>query len=221
MSVCQEQCETAKRCALLPTSTSTHTHDPVHDCGNACSMGVDRKRSPAHDVSLGQDLSFATASSSSSAAAYSRHNFTNRSATLPPPRSAATPPASAYFTNYAHDDTHVLEPTVPDANAHFAYSTTLRRHHPEGPLGFPQTPHGAAFPNFNEIRHVVAEEGPSGLFQRTVRTIRSYFPGADTNDYDRLPTHREESKDTPSARFAHVSIDVSVATFLLPLEWEE
>ena len=99
----------------------------------------------------------------------------------------------------------------------FAYSTTLRRHHPEGPLGFPQTPHGAAFPNFDEIRNVVAEEGPAGLLQRTVQTVRSYFSSSDANDYERLPiSQRQESRDTPSARFAHCSVDVS---FTLHICW--
>lgn len=171
---------------------------------------MDRKRSPARDVVSSPGSSFATASSSS--AAYSRHTFTNRSATLPPPRTNASPPASAYFTHFSNDDSHVLEPTIPDASSHFAYSTTLRRHHPEGPLGFPQTPRSAGLPNFDEIRNVVAEEGPSGLLQRTIRAFRSYLPGGeDSHDYEMLPTHKEEHKDTPSARFAHVSIEVSLS----------
>lgn len=93
-----------------------------------------------------------------------------------------------------------------DASSHFAYSTTLRRHHPDGPLAFPQTSHGAALPTFDQIRSVVAEEGPTGLWQRTWGTVRSYFPGS--SEYERLPSHREDTKETPSARYAHYSIEV-------------
>ncbi|GJE98186.1 calcium-transporting ATPase [Phanerochaete sordida] len=165
-------------------------------------MGIERKRSPARD--LGPETSFSTASSSS--AAYARHTF--RSNTLPPPRTTGSPPASAYFTQYANDDSHVLEPTVPDANAHFAYSTTLRRHYPE-PMTFPPTPHA----NLEEFRHVVAEEGAAGLLQRAVAFVRSYLPGSQPEDYERLPVHRDEPKDTPSARFAHYSIEDTLAHF--------
>lgn len=178
------------------------------DPGDECSMGGDRKRSPPGDLYQTPN-SYASASSSS--AAYARHTFTNRSSTLPPPpRTNSSPPASAYFTHFANDDTHVLEPTSADATSHFAYSTTLRRHYPEGPLGFPQTPRGAALPNFGELRTVVAEEGAAGLFQRTVQSIKSLFSGAE-QDYERLPVHKEEAKDTPSARFAHCSVEVSAA----------
>lgn len=164
-------------------------------------MGIDRKRSPARDVAPGQESSFSTAPSGS--AAYTRHAF--RSNTLPPPRSTASPPASTYFTQYASDDSHVLEPTVPDADAHFAYSTTLRRHHPEGLLIFPPTPRS----HIDEFGQSVSEEGPVGLFQRAVYFAKSYFPGSEENEYERLPVHRDEQKDTPSARFAHYSIEVS------------
>ena len=191
------------------TTVTISDDDPDTDLGGECSMAVDRKRTPSRDPSRNPESSFATASSSS--AAYSRHTFTmNRSATLPPPRTNASPPASTYFTHYANDDSHVLEPTIPDANSHFAYSTTLRRHHPDGPLGFPQTPRTAGLSNFDDIRNVVAEEGPGGLFQRAVRAFRPYLPGGgDSHDYETLPVHKDEHRDTPSARFAHVSIDVS------------
>lgn len=165
-------------------------------------MGLERKRSPARDLSVIPGPSFTTASSSSSA--FVRHTVNNRSATLPPPPRSGSPPASAYFTQFSVDDTYEPRPTA-DATSHFAYSTTLRRHHPEG---FPQGPNGTVLPTFNEIRSVVAEEGPTGLWQRTVQTFRSYFPSGATEDYERLPSRREEHKDTPSARFAHYSIDV-------------
>ena len=170
-------------------------------------MGIERKRSPARDLNINADASFATAtaSSSSSAAPFSRNNFTNRSATLPPPRSNS-PPASVYFSQFSVDDSHVGLPN-PDASSHFAYSTTLRRHHVDGPLGFPSPSHGNALPTLQELRSVVAEEGPSGLLDRGVRTVKSLFPSR-SSDYERLPTHREEHQETPSAIFAHRSVEV-------------
>lgn len=41
-----------------------------------------------------------------------------------------SPPATAYFSGFSEDPNARHEPTAnPDAQAHFAYSTTLRRHH--------------------------------------------------------------------------------------------
>lgn len=176
-------------------------------------MGIDRKHSPAGDLTPGPEASFSTASSSS--AAYARHTF--RSNTLPPPRTTSSPPASAYFTQFATDDSHVLEPTVADADSHFAYSTTLRRHHPEGPLGFPPTPRA----NLDEFRHAIAEEGPAGLLQRAVSFVKSYFSGSESNDYERLPVYRDEQKNTPSARFAHYPIEVSCSPHCMRCSMKE
>ena len=171
-------------------------------------MGIERKRSPVRDPALVPNSSYSTASTSSSS--FGRHTANIRSATLPPPRTES-PPASAYFTQFSVDDTYEPHPSA-DATSHFAYSTTLRRHHPEGPLSFPQTPHGAALPTFDEIRSVVAEEGPTGLWQRTVGTIKSYFPGSAHEDYERLPSRRDEHKETPSARFALFSAEVRLVS---------
>ncbi|KAI0090797.1 Ca-transporting ATPase [Irpex rosettiformis] len=169
---------------------------------------MDRKRSALSELGGGGESSFATAASSSSAR--SRYGFTNRSATLPPQRSDS-PPASAYFSEFAGDDTQPPQPT-PDATSHFAYSTTLRRHHPEGPLAFPQTPHGASLPTFEQLRTVVSEEGTSGLWNKIMGTVRSLV-SSDSHDYESLPTRREETKATPSARFAHCSPEDTIAVF--------
>ena len=164
---------------------------------------MERKRSPAQDIGNGyhgmNEVSFTTASSSSSASA--RRVYV-RSPTYPPMRSSS-PPASAYFSHFTGDHHGEPVPTTPDASAHFAYSTTLRRHHVEQPLAHP--------PTLGEIRNVVAEEGPSGLWQRLVQTFEGLFSKEDSRgDYERLPSQKE-SKDTPSARFAHCSIEVSSA----------
>lgn len=166
-------------------------------------MPIDRKRSFTRDASTTPHASFTTASANANAGAFARHTYTNRSATLPPPPRPSSPPASAYYAQYAQDDLHELQPTGGDPSSHFAYSTTLRRHHVEGPLGTPQTPGQT----FQEFRNVVIEEGPSGLWDRLVSTIRRLFK-SEASEYERLPTQREQHKDTPSARFAHCSVEV-------------
>src|SRR6266545_4020497 len=61
----------------------------------------------------------------------SSYRFANpRSASRQYPRSPS-PPASAYFPLVAGDE-HQRFQATPDAEAHFAYSTTLRRHHVDG-----------------------------------------------------------------------------------------
>jgi len=49
-----------------------------------------------------------------------------------------SPPASAYFENFPNDpDSHADPIPLGNAQEHFAYSTTLRRHHVEDPLTTP------------------------------------------------------------------------------------
>lgn len=146
------------------------------------------------------EVSFTTASSSASASA---RRVYARSPTYPPMRSSS-PPASAYFSQFTGDHHGEPVPTTPDASAHFAYSTTLRRHHVEQPLAHP--------PTLGELRTVVAEEGPSGLWQRATQTLKGLFSQEDLRGgYEQLPSQKE-TQDTPSARFAHCSIEVSSAS---------
>ncbi|KAI0076400.1 hypothetical protein K474DRAFT_1560332, partial [Panus rudis PR-1116 ss-1] len=67
---------------------------------------------------------------------------------------SASPPASAYFSTFTGDHHMEPQPNTPEASAHFAYSTTLRRHHPQHELPIA------------ELRQVVAEEGPKGVWER-------------------------------------------------------
>jgi len=49
-----------------------------------------------------------------------------------------SPPASSYFANFPTDpDSHADPIPLANAQEHFAYSTTLRRHHTEDPLTTP------------------------------------------------------------------------------------
>src|ERR1700737_1236538 len=75
------------------------------------------------------------------------------------PRSPA-PPASSYSPSVSKDLDREPQPT-PDAEQHFAYSTTLRRHHHERSLS--QTVEG-----IQNLASELRSEGPAGLWQRAV-----------------------------------------------------
>ena len=118
-----------------------------------------------------------------------------------------SPPASAYFSHFDGDHHHDPLPTRPDADAHFAYSTTLRRHTLEGPLGLPPAAAGQSISSLGELRSVVETEGAKGVWDRTVGRVIAAFTQRD--QYERLPTHKEEGqKESASARFAHCSVQV-------------
>ncbi len=160
-------------------------------------MGVERKKSPAREDTLPHDYY----SASSSSSAFSRHTY-------PVPSSAgmrsSSPPASAYFSQFTGDDRTEPQPNTPDAGAHFAYSTTLRRHHVEA-----QTTGTNGAENFGGIGSIASLEGASGLWSRVSTAVRSAFGagGESGNEYQRLPTQKPQ-QDTPSFRFVHTSIEV-------------
>ncbi|KAL4249588.1 High affinity Ca2+/Mn2+ P-type ATPase-like protein [Abortiporus biennis] len=162
-------------------------------------MGIERKRTPVSDPILTGGSAFSTASSSGNAA-FSRVVSTSSR----PPRNGS-PPASTYFSQFNGDHQHEPQPT-PDAPSHFAYSTTLRRHHPDG--GTPVTA------SFGELKSVMEEEGPAGLWQRTSHWFQNTFgSGGGGAPYERLPSDKEQKQDTPSARFAHCSVEDTLKYF--------
>ncbi len=118
-----------------------------------------------------------------------------------------SPPASAYFPLLSADTNTRLRPT-PDAESHFAYSTTLRRHHSEARAASLASP--AVF-----AAAVNAEA--TSLWTRLVNTIT----GKSTNEYQAVEngrntppiTQRTESKDTASAKFAHHTVEVRLFCF--------
>ena len=114
-----------------------------------------------------------------------------------------SPPASAYFSHFPGQD-HELHQTTPDAYAHFAYSTTLRRHTAEGP----SAPMRSAVPSMGELRTAMETEGVRGVWDRTGGRLLTMFSGREQH-YEHLPARREEGqKESASARFAHCSIQV-------------
>ncbi|KAI0819205.1 calcium-transporting ATPase [Trametes gibbosa] len=168
-------------------------------------MALERKRSPP------SDYTGPSASSGSTSSARARSSVNPRSPAYTNYRSES-PPASAYFSHFSGDHHEDPQPTISDAGAHFAYSTTLRRHALEGPLGLPHPPPGSGITTLGELRTVVETEGAQGLWHRTVGRLVSAFTERD--QYERLPTHRDDrQKESASARFAHSSIQETIAHY--------
>ncbi|TFK50739.1 Ca-transporting ATPase [Heliocybe sulcata] len=129
---------------------------------------------------------------------------------LPYAQRSPSPPASAYFSNFGPDHDHEPEPT-PDANNHFAYSTTLRRHHTE-PFG-PSA--SGSLPTLGSLSSAVSEEGPSGLWHKVLMLAKSRL-GLHEHDVESgyADTARKEShQETASAKFAHISAEDTVSHF--------
>jgi Ca2+-transporting ATPase len=128
----------------------------------------------------------ATVSSSTSSFSRQKYNVNY-------PLRTSSPPASAYFPLLS--GTSEPRPT-PDAEAHFAYSTTLRRH-PDHSLASPTV-----------IAQAVNAEA-SSLYQRALRTISGQKPSEEATETGHASIGlKEEIRDTASARFAHHTVEV-------------
>jgi Ca2+-transporting ATPase len=152
-------------------------------------FGYERKRS-----NLTIDPRNNMASSSSSA--FSRQPYNTSEGFYQGITRTDSPPASAYFPDFSSDTEREPRPAE-GADAHFAYSTTLRRHTLEGPLS-------AGIPD---------AEAMHNLWQRAVNAVT----GERRDHYERLQNGHvrseslelAEKKDTPSAKFAHCTVEVS------------
>ncbi|KAG1781830.1 hypothetical protein EV702DRAFT_1067129 [Suillus placidus] len=125
-----------------------------------------------------------------------------------------SPPASSYFPSVSAIQNGEPLPT-PDASTHFAYSTTLRRHHVKGPSLQLSS-------NFNDI---TSSEGLPSLWQRVKGVLaRRLADGAAENRYELLsagervsqPSRLREDRDrreTPSVRFARWTVEDTLAHF--------
>lgn len=121
-----------------------------------------------------------------------------------------SPPASSYFPSVSAIQSGEPQPT-PGASTHFAYSTTLRRHHLEGP-GLQISS------NFNDI---TSSEGLPSLWQKAKGALARLSDGtenryelASAGEWVGQPSRLREDRDrreTPSARFAHWTVEVSVS----------
>ncbi|KAH9485618.1 Calcium-transporting ATPase 1 [Psilocybe cubensis] len=158
-------------------------------------MGYERKK---------RNLTAIPITSPMAASSSSNYRYGNQHSASIPGRSPS-PPASAYFPLLSGDNTTRLRPT-PDADAHFAYSTTLRRHQSES---------AAALASPAVFAAAVNAEATS-LWTRAVNTIT----GRQTNEYQVVengretpPASREQSKDTASGKFAHMSAEATISYF--------
>jgi P-type Ca2+ transporter type 2C len=168
--------------------------------------GLDRKRS-SHQLTIIPESHMST-SSALSRPAFNGHAQGFYQADGP---RNSSPPASTYFPRVSLELDREPQPT-PDADQHFAYSTTLRRHQREGSLL--QNPTAAGFQNMaNDLR----SEGVAGLWRSVVHTITGRSVGQDNtleNGYAPLRTEVEVAhKDTPSARFAHCTVEDTLTQF--------
>ncbi|KAJ3881891.1 Ca-transporting ATPase [Lentinula edodes] len=172
------------------------SHPRFSSLGNG--QGYERKRT---NLTINADPPHAA---SSSASAFSRHpqNFS-----LPAGLSmggfgqsqrSASPPASAYFPMLSADPNASLRPTA-DADAHFGYSTTFRRHQVENSLASP--------------RHIAT--GAQSLWSKVLTTVTGQ-----PSEEDRLENGREtpaprrtESSHTASEKFAHASVEDTINHF--------
>ncbi|KAI0264186.1 hypothetical protein BC834DRAFT_924730 [Gloeopeniophorella convolvens] len=150
---------------------------------------------------------FVAGADPAAAAASSSSSYARRPTQL---QRTDSPPASAYFSpSFAPGDPHPMHP-APGAQAHFAYSTTLRRHNVDGSGA---TPASAAFPAFESIRSAVAEEGPSRLWDRLVGLVRGSRDGAAAAENGYAPLPKAEDEETPAAKYASVPAEDVVAHF--------
>jgi P-type Ca2+ transporter type 2C len=148
---------------------------------------------PGHNPSL----SYPSPSTSST--------YTRRSSHYPP--RPASPPACTYFSPSNPDD-HDMHPT-PGAQAHFSYSTTLKRHGISS-----NTPRSPNFPTFDSIRSAVTEQGPSALWSKLVSLVRGVNDGGSPEQNGYLPTPKTE--DTPSAKYSCFDAEVRLLAIPTP-----
>jgi len=162
-------------------------------------MGYERKKRNVTAISVAAPVATTSASS------YRFNSLPSAGLYGQQPR-ADSPPASAYFPLLSADTNARLRPT-PDAESHFAYSTTLRRHQSEG---------AAALASPAAFAGAVNAEATT-LWTRAV----NFITGRQTNEYQPIEEGRdtphlqrpEEAKDTASGKFAHHTVEATIAHF--------
>ena len=171
--------------------------------------GHSKKRTASTEIPLLSPQSPRHITSFSTASALSRQPLSGRNYTHHQ-SSRSSPPASAYFTRFSGDEEQTPSK---DANAHFAYSTTLRRHAPEVSLSC-SSPNGSTL---ESIGHIVSAES-AGIWDR----LRAFVTGS---DHSRLPTYDTELArelgpkalhETFSSVYARYTIEVCVVLNMLP-----
>ena len=111
----------------------------------------------------------------------------------------ASPPASSYFVNPTPDPSDDRPPiATADAQAHFAYSTTLRRHPTEFEFD-------TANLSIEDTRDFVTK-----VWHALQHGSWSYVP---VNDQEDGRSRMKPAAETPAARFAYVSSQETVSNF--------
>lgn len=167
--------------------------------------GHQKKRSSLTEIPLQSHRSGGHISSFSTASSLSRQPLPGRGYAALPTRSPS-PPASSYFPEAHGSDS--LTPTK-DASSHFAYSTTLRRHHADS--SFPLShPSGSSSSTFQSIEDIV-NKGSVGLWDRIV-SIVSGEQSADHRAEEGLMNGNghagKVAQETPSSVHARLTADV-------------
>lgn len=123
-----------------------------------------------------------------------------RSSTLPELPRHGTPPASSYFRTTQGDDNAEPQPLVADADSHFAYSTTLRRHHYE------LTSPTSAIQNITHGNW----QGALDSFSRGTSSRHSLdHPPSNRTPYpSKGPGTPQSAPETPSSKFSYSTIEV-------------
>ena len=118
------------------------------------------------------------------------------------PQRSPSPPASAYFPLLSAGNTQ----GTPGAQAHFAYSTTLRRHNVDSlslSLGSPAVLAKNAMKASLWTRFVTAFTGRPPQDEANIESAR----------VQSAKPENEDRRDTISAKFAHTSVEDTVAYF--------
>lgn len=164
-----------------------------------------KKRSSLSEIPLHSTRSGGHISSFSTASSLSRQPLPGRGYAALPARSPS-PPASSYFPEVHGNDSL---PATKDASSHFAYSTTLRRHHAESSFTLSHSS-GASAATIQSIENLV-HKGGAGLWERVVSTIS----GGESRDIRAEEGHMngnghadKASQETPSSVHAHITADV-------------
>ena len=131
-----------------------------------------------------------------STSTYVRGPPPQRSTTLPEPTRPGTPPASSYFLTTQGNDNAEPQPIVADAGSHFAYSTTLRRHHYE-------------LTNPTAAIHTITHGNWQGALDSLSRrhSLDHPPPGEVSYTYKGLRTP-QNAPETPSSKFSHSTVEV-------------
>ena len=165
--------------------------------------GHQKKKSSLTDIPLIPPRQGGHISSFSTASSLSRPPLNGRSHNSVSAHSPS-PPASAYF-NINVGDEEVS--SSKDASAHFAYSTTLRRHHTDTVLPL-TSPNGGLFSSF-EIGKIVSSEGAQ-LWSRITGDDRLLDQRLLEEEQRLSDGHSSRGlQETPSSLYAHLTVDVS------------